>query len=83
MKCPVCGARVTQVLDSRQTDRGAAVRRRRACAKCDARFTTYERIEQLVPVTVDSRRTEWLVRRGDLGPAPLRPRMAQDAEAAR
>jgi len=83
MKCPMCGARTTQVLDSRQTDHGAAVRRRRCCPKCDVRFTTYERIEQLVPVTVDSERNELLARRGAFGIAAMRPQHTDDAQTAR
>jgi transcriptional regulator NrdR family protein len=83
MKCPMCGARTTQVLDSRQTDHGAAVRRRRCCPKCDVRFTTYERIEQLVPVTVDNGRSELLARRGAFGLTTLRPQSGHDAQAAR
>lgn len=51
MKCPFCGHEDTQVKDSRSTDDGVAIRRRRECAKCDARFTTFERI-QLRDLTV-------------------------------
>lgn len=83
MNCPHCGARTTQVLDSRQTDHGAAVRRRRCCPKCDVRFTTYERIEQLVPVTVDTERSELLARRGAFGFTPLRSQSGHDVQTAR
>ena len=83
MKCPMCGARTTQVLDSRQTDQGAAVRRRRSCGRCEARFTTYERIEQLVPVTVDTERSELLARRGAFGFTPLRSPSGPDVQTAR
>jgi len=58
MKCPFCGAEDTQVKDSRPAEDGAAIRRRRACASCGARFTTFERV-QLREITVlktDSRR---------------------------
>jgi transcriptional repressor NrdR len=51
MKCPFCGAEDTQVKDSRPAEDGAAIRRRRACPACGARFTTFERV-QLREITV-------------------------------
>jgi len=51
MHCPFCGAEDTQVKDSRPTEEGAAIRRRRACNNCGARFTTFERV-QLRELTV-------------------------------
>lgn len=45
MHCPFCGADDTQVKDSRPTEEGAAIRRRRACIGCGARFTTFERVQ--------------------------------------
>ncbi|WP_137125366.1 transcriptional regulator NrdR [Roseomonas sp. HF4] len=51
MKCPFCGAEDTQVKDSRPAEDAAAIRRRRACASCGARFTTFERV-QLREITV-------------------------------
>lgn len=51
MKCPFCGYVDTRVVDSRATDEYAAIRRRRECAKCAERFTTYERLEEM-PLTV-------------------------------
>jgi len=45
MRCPFCFNEDTQVIDSRETEDQAAVRRRRECSKCEKRFTTYERIE--------------------------------------
>ncbi|MFA5041202.1 MAG: transcriptional regulator NrdR [Bdellovibrionales bacterium] len=45
MRCPFCGADDTQVKDSRPTEDNAAIRRRRFCVKCDARFTTFERVQ--------------------------------------
>lgn len=45
MRCPSCGEASTDVVDSRPTDGGEAVRRRRECPDCDLRFTTYERLE--------------------------------------
>ena len=43
MRCPMCGAEDTRVIDSRPADQGTSIRRRRACATCGHRFTTYER----------------------------------------
>lgn len=51
MRCPYCGHEDSQVKDSRPTDDGAAIRRRRQCEDCGARFTTFERI-QLRDLTV-------------------------------
>ena len=51
MKCPSCGHDASQVKDSRPTEDGAAIRRRRQCENCSSRFTTFERI-QLREVTV-------------------------------
>ena len=45
MRCPFCGHEDSQVKDSRPTDDGAAIRRRRQCEGCAARFTTFERIQ--------------------------------------
>ena len=46
MKCPKCGADDDKVLDSRSAREGVAIRRRRECAKCGHRFTTYEEIDR-------------------------------------
>lgn len=51
MKCPFCGNEDTQVKDSRPSDDGATIRRRRFCPQCDSRFTTFERV-QLRELTV-------------------------------
>src|ERR671939_1402739 len=51
MRCPFCGAEDTQLKDSRPTDDRAAIRRRRLCPNCAARFTTFERV-QLRELTV-------------------------------
>ncbi|CAH0138361.1 transcriptional regulator NrdR [Roseomonas sp. CECT 9278] len=51
MKCPFCGSEDTQVKDSRPAEDSAAIRRRRACPACGARFTTFERV-QLREITV-------------------------------
>ncbi|MCC7272533.1 MAG: transcriptional repressor NrdR [Alphaproteobacteria bacterium] len=45
MRCPFCGADDTQVKDSRPTEDKAAIRRRRSCPNCGARFTTFERVQ--------------------------------------
>jgi transcriptional repressor NrdR len=52
MRCPFCHHEDTQVLDTRVSEEGDAIRRRRRCAACDKRFTTYERIELMMPVVV-------------------------------
>ncbi|HIZ82855.1 MAG TPA: transcriptional regulator NrdR [Firmicutes bacterium] len=51
MKCPFCGYEESRVIDSRPTDEGERIRRRRECLKCQKRFTTYEVIESL-PIIV-------------------------------
>lgn len=51
MKCPFCGYTESRVIDSRPTDEGERIRRRRECLKCSKRFTTYEIIEN-VPIVV-------------------------------
>lgn len=52
MKCPFCATLDTQVIDSRASDEGASIRRRRRCQACDKRFTTYERVELALPTIV-------------------------------
>ena len=52
MRCPFCDHADTQVIDSRVSDDGDSVRRRRRCPNCDKRFTTYERIELSLPAVV-------------------------------
>lgn len=61
MKCRVCEAEDTRVVDSRPADDGRAIRRRRACAACGERFTTFERFEHadLVVQKRDGRRAEF------------------------
>lgn len=51
MKCPYCSFFESKVVDSRPTDEGQAIRRRRECIKCGKRFTTYEKVDQ-VPIMV-------------------------------
>ena len=52
MKCPFCGADETQVVDSRVSEEGDSIRRRRRCLACDKRFTTYETVELRMPQVV-------------------------------
>jgi transcriptional repressor NrdR len=61
MRCPHCGARETRVVDSRDLDDSATIRRRRECTACATRFTTYERVEaaRLVVVKRDGSRQEF------------------------
>jgi transcriptional repressor NrdR len=61
MRCPQCGERDTRVVDSRDLDDSATIRRRRECNGCTMRFTTYERIEaaRLVIVKRDGTRQEF------------------------
>lgn len=61
MRCPQCGTRETRVVDSRDLDDAATIRRRRECSACSTRFTTYERIEaaRLVVVKRDGSRQEF------------------------
>jgi len=58
MKCPFCGYLEDKVIDSRLSKDGDAIRRRRECLKCEGRFTSYERIEEILPVVIkkDGRR---------------------------
>lgn len=61
MRCPFCHHDDTQVLDTRVSEVGDAIRRRRRCAQCDKRFTTYERVELSMPIIVkkNGSRTEY------------------------
>ncbi|MEO8124930.1 MAG: transcriptional regulator NrdR [Burkholderiales bacterium] len=52
MRCPFCSHDETQVVETRESDEGDVVRRRRRCQKCDKRFTTYERAEIALPSVV-------------------------------
>ena len=59
MICPFCGNEDTQVKDSRPAEDGGAIRRRRLCGKCDARFTTFERVQirEIMLVKRDGRKS--------------------------
>ncbi|MGE4545880.1 MAG: transcriptional regulator NrdR [Pedobacter sp.] len=58
MKCPFCGFADTRVIDSRLGKEGNNIRRRRECSQCERRFTTFERVEEMLPLIVkkDGRR---------------------------
>ncbi len=71
MKCPFCGSLDTQVLDSRVSEEGDAIRRRRRCAACERRFTTYERVDLMMPAIVKRNGS-----RVDFDAAKLRASMA-------
>ncbi|MFZ3136648.1 MAG: transcriptional regulator NrdR [Thermodesulfovibrionales bacterium] len=61
MKCPFCGNSEDKVIDSRTSREGSAIRRRRECLKCGKRFTSYERVEDIIPMVVkkDNRRESY------------------------
>jgi transcriptional repressor NrdR len=61
MKCPFCGHAENKVIDSRISKDGKAVRRRRECLNCGKRFTTYEYVEDVLPMVVkkDGRREQF------------------------
>ncbi|MDE2395867.1 MAG: transcriptional regulator NrdR [Burkholderiales bacterium] len=52
MRCPYCGHGETQVVETRESDEGGVIRRRRRCLHCEKRFTTYERVEIALPAVV-------------------------------
>jgi transcriptional repressor NrdR len=65
MRCPFCSHEETQVVETRDSDEGEVVRRRRRCQSCDQRFTTYERSDIALPSVVkkDGTRAEFEVRK--------------------
>src|SRR5215475_3477034 len=67
MKCPFCGNTDTQVIDSRVSEPGGSIRRRRRCTGCQKRFTTYETVELRLPQVVKTNGT-----RSDFDPGKLR-----------
>ncbi|MFC4278886.1 transcriptional regulator NrdR [Achromobacter aloeverae] len=67
MRCPFCGHADTQVVDSRVSEEGDTIRRRRRCQACDKRFTTYERVELAMPSIVKRNGS-----RSDFEPGKLR-----------
>ena len=71
MRCPFCSHEETQVVETRESDEGDVIRRRRRCLHCEKRFTTYERSEIALPAVVkkDGARVEF-------DPAKVRASMA-------
>ncbi|MFN7696000.1 MAG: transcriptional regulator NrdR [Burkholderiales bacterium] len=57
MRCPFCGHTETQVAETRESDEGDVIRRRRRCTGCDKRFTTYERAEIALPMVIKKNNT--------------------------
>lgn len=86
LRCPFCLTDDSKVVDSRPTDEGTAIRRRRECGKCSKRFTTYEKIENL-PIMVikkDGRREAFnsnKIMSGLLRACEKRPVAVRDLEA--
>ncbi len=66
MRCPYCGHEDSKVIDSRPTEEGVAIRRRRECIKCAQRFTTYEKVESLPIVVIKKDKTRELFNREKL-----------------
>lgn len=62
MRCPYCSFSETKVIDSRLNQTGDSTRRRRVCPRCEGRFTTYERIEEVMPLVIkkDGRREPYV-----------------------
>ncbi|PJA00923.1 MAG: transcriptional regulator NrdR [Candidatus Levybacteria bacterium CG_4_10_14_0_2_um_filter_35_8] len=52
MKCPYCGSKETEVVETRDSEDLETIRRRRSCLKCEKRFTTYERVENVTLVVI-------------------------------
>lgn len=61
MKCPYCGSKQNRVIDSRESKGGESIRRRRECEDCSKRFTSYERVEEILYMVVkkDGRRERY------------------------
>lgn len=78
MRCPFCGDQEDKVIDSRMSKDGREIRRRRECEACSRRFTTYERVEESMPLVVkrDDRREPFdrnKIERGLTAAAAKRP----------
>ncbi len=69
MKCPYCNSADTRVIDSRPTDEGNTIRRRRSCDECGKRFTTYEKVETipLIIIKKDNNREQYDIRKIEAG----------------
>ena len=87
MKCPYCGYQESKVVDSRHSEDGQSIRRRRECLSCQKRFTTYETVESLPMVVIkrDNSRQSFArnkVLNGMLRACEQRPVAMADLEAA-
>lgn len=87
MKCPFCSYEESKVIDSRPTDEGERIRRRRECLKCQKRFTTYEVIESLPVVVIKKDKSREVFNReklfnGMLKACEKRPVSVSDIERA-
>lgn len=87
MKCPYCGYQESKVVDSRHSEDGQSIRRRRECLSCQKRFTTYETVESLPMVVIkrDNSRQSFdrnKVLNGMLRACEKRPVAMADLEAA-
>jgi len=87
MKCPHCGYQESKVVDSRHSEDGTSIRRRRECLKCQKRFTTYETVESLPIIVVkrDNSRQSFdrnKIMNGMLRACEKRPVSMQDLENA-
>ena len=81
MKCPYCGSKQNRVIDSRESKGGESIRRRRECEDCKKRFTSYERVEEILYMVVkkDGRRERYdrgkilggLLRAAEKRPIPI------------
>jgi transcriptional repressor NrdR len=85
MKCPFCGNAENKVIDSRISKDGKAIRRRRECLGCARRFTTYEYVEDILPMVVkkDGRREPFdrvKIRNGVMTACEKRPISMEDME---
>lgn len=86
MRCPKCGNNKSSVIDSRQTEDGNTIRRRRECEECHARFTTFERLEEVPLLVVKKDKTREKFSRdkilnGIIQSAQKRPVTSDDIEA--
>ena len=87
MKCPYCAFEESKVIDSRPTDEGERIRRRRECLKCQKRFTTYEIIESLPIIVIKKDKSREVFNRdklinGMLKACEKRPVSINDIERA-
>ncbi|HNQ18972.1 MAG: transcriptional regulator NrdR [Smithellaceae bacterium] len=85
MKCPFCGNAENKVIDSRISKDGKAIRRRRECLACEKRFTTYEYVEDILPMVVkkDGRREAFdriKIRNGVMKACEKRPISMEEME---